>query len=187
LKEYVDFYERINISTHLSDTDKEIWASISFFTDIILKLTPYINANLSDFSEKTDSVNKSDDADFPVYENTFIGYQDYITYLTYPASLKGTIFEILKWKHNEYFYTEKRFYDRADNESINLPKDSIIKVVNGQVINAPIDSIPEIIDVLLQFRHALTVPIIKVESAIKAIKDITVDSSNGVDGLLEGF
>lgn len=187
LEEYLNFHELIEVSDCISDTDKEIWASVSFFTDMILKLTPYMNANLSDFSGGNDLINESGDIDFPVYENTFIGYQDYITYLTYPESLRGTVFEILKWKHSEYFYTEKEIYDRSDNESIKLPKDAVIKVINGCVINAGVDSMPKIIDVLLQFRHALIIPVIKLEFAAKAIRDINSDSSNGVDCLLEGF
>jgi hypothetical protein len=47
--------------------------------------------------------------------------------------------------------------------------------------------VPSIIDVLLQFRHALSIPIIKPDYALKALRDINADGSNGISELLDGF
>lgn len=187
LEEYTHSLGFISNNNALSDVDKEIWASASFFTDMILKLTPYGNANLSDFTEAFGEETESGDLDFPAFENTFIGFRDYITYLTYPESLRNVVFEILKWKHSEYFYNEKKIYDRPECEQLNFAENKNIKVVDGRVIDGSIHMVPSIIDVLLQFRHALSIPIIKPDYALKALRDINADGSNGISELLDGF
>jgi len=48
LTEYIEHSNKIKKFDHLSACDKEIWASISFFSDLRLLLTPYSNANLGD-------------------------------------------------------------------------------------------------------------------------------------------
>jgi hypothetical protein len=40
---------------------------------------------------------------------------------------------------------------------------------------------------MLQFRHALSIPVIRTGSARRALSDINLDASNGVDNLLDGF
>lgn len=187
LERYLNHFDIIDEIENLSSVDKEIWASVSFFTDIILRLTPYGSASLSDFVPDIEKRSKSLDSELPIYGNTFIGYQDFITSLTYPESLGSAVFEILKWKHMEYFYTEKNFYNRLNDDVNVITENVMIKVINGRVVGAHDSIISGVITVLLQFRHALSIPVIRTNSARRALSDINLDASNGVDNLLDGF
>lgn len=182
LNDYLIHMAKIKNELQLNDRDLEIWASISFFSNLSMVLTPYINANLGDFEKNNDEHER-----LSTFENTFIGFQDYITHITYPLSLRNTVLEILRWRHAEYFYKEKDFYTRPDVEKVSLPEDKIIECNDGLVVNYTNELIPEIISVLLHFRHTLTIPVIKYSSAVKVLKDISDDKSNGIDALLDGF
>lgn len=63
----------------------------------------------------------------------------------------------------------------------------MIKVINGRVVGAHDSIISGVITVLLQFRHALSIPVIRTNSARRTLSDINLDASNGVDNLLDGF
>jgi len=182
LEDYKVHYQRIVKDLNINDVDKEIWSNVTYFSDFNLMLTSYSNANLGDFE-----LNIKNKGKIGFFENTFIGFRDYITHITYPNSLKNTVFEILRWRHNEYYYKEKDFYQRAEVESISIPENVSIKCENGYVMNCDNEIIPELISILLQFRHTLTIPIIRYSFAEKALSDIYFDNSNGIDALLEEF
>ncbi|HGM4765626.1 TPA: NACHT domain-containing NTPase [Serratia marcescens] len=166
----------------LSDCDKEIWASISFFSDLRLLLTPYSNANLGDFDFFDGKISSHTS-----FESNFIGFRDFITHITYPVSLKSTVFEILRLKSPECFFKEKDYFNRLSIDSLKIPENVIISTKDGFVKTYNNDVIPDIIGILLQFRHTLVIPVIHKLSAIKVLDDITADTSNGVNDLLDGF
>lgn len=166
----------------LSDCDKEIWASISFFSDLRLLLTPYSNANLGDFDFLDGKISSHTS-----FESNFIGFRDFITHITYPVSLKSTVFEILRLKSPECFFKEKDYFNRLSIDSLKIPENVIISTKDGFVKTYNNDVIPDIIGILLQFRHTLVIPVIHKLSAIKVLDDITADTSNGVNDLLDGF
>ncbi|MEI7188069.1 hypothetical protein [Dickeya dianthicola] len=182
LIEYLEQLQKLKNLDFLSECDKEIWASVSFFSDLNLLLTPYGNANLGDFDAFNENVFQHN-----TFENSFIGFRDYITHITYSISLKSTVFEILRLRSPEYFFREKDYFNRLSFETLKLPENATISTKNGgiQVFNN--DIIPDIIGVLLQFRHALMIPVIYRLAAIKVLDDITLDTSNGVNDLLDGF
>ncbi|WP_317179661.1 NACHT domain-containing protein [Lelliottia amnigena] len=182
LQDYSSHYHNVIENLKINNSDKEIWSCVTFFSDVTMMLTSYSNTNLSDFD-----VNPEEREIASAFENTFIGFRDYLTHITYPVTLRNTVFEILRWRHNEYFYKEKDFYQRSDVELISIPENVTIHCNNGYVENSSEDIIPELISVLLQFRHTLSIPIIRYLSTEKVLLDIYSDKSNGVDSLLEGF
>jgi len=182
LEDYQLHYQRILKNPNVDDIHKEIWSNVTFFSDVSLMITSYSNANLEDFE-----LNLEDKEKTSIFENTFIGFRDYITHITYPVSLKNTVFEILRWRNNEFFYKERDFYKRSDVELISMPENIVIQCKNGQLENCNDSAIPELISILLQFRHTLTIPVIRYQSAEKVLADICFDESNGVNALLEGF
>jgi len=183
LKEYIHHTRIISDYGYLSDKDKEIWASITFYGNFSLKLNPYVNANLFDF---TDEIYDSEGCDSEIYSNKLIGYQDYIVYLTFPESIKNVVFEILKWKEPAVFYRESFFYARISNLTNNHALERDLRVVNG-MINSGEKCADGIIDVLLHFRHALSMSVIKKEAAELLLADIMSDETNGIGALLSGF
>lgn len=188
LTEYFEHLEKMEDLDFLDDCNKEIWASISFFSDLKLLLTPYSNANLGDLNI-LDNVYVFEESDFlhSSFENNFIGFREYITHITYPVSLKNTVFDILRLKNNEYFFKEKDYYNRLSLDSLKIPENVMISTNSGYVKGYSNDIIPDIISILLQFRHTLTIPVIYKSLAMKALDDIVSDTSNGVNDLLEGF
>lgn len=188
LTEYFEHLEKLKDLDFLDDCNKEIWASISFFSDLKLLLTPYSNANLGDLNI-LDNVYVFEESDFShsSFENNFIGFREYITHITYPVSLKNTVFDILRLKNNEYFFKEKDYYNRLSLDSLKIPENVMISTNSGYVKGYSNDIIPDIISILLQFRHTLTIPVIYKSLAMKALDDIVSDTSNGVNDLLEGF
>lgn len=188
LTEYFEHLEKLEDLDFLDDCNKEIWASISFFSDLKLLLTPYSNANLGDLNI-LDNVYVFEESDFShsSFENNFIGFREYITHITYPVSLKNTVFDILRLKNNEYFFKEKGYYNRLSLDSLKIPENVMISTNSGYVKGYSNDIIPDIISILLQFRHTLTIPVIYKSLAMKALDDIVSDTSNGVNDLLEGF
>lgn len=182
LDEYFEHSKKIHQFNHLSDCDKEIWSSISFFSDIQLLLTPYSNANLGDFETLDENISTRKN-----FENSFIGFRDFITHITYPLSLRSTVFEILRWKHPNYFFKEKDYFNRLHVDTLKIPENTIISSRNGYINEQKNEIIPDVIGVLLQFRHALMIPVIHKYSAIMALGDIASDTSNGVNELLDGF
>lgn len=182
LTEYIEHSNKIKKFDDLSICDKEIWASISFFSDLRLLLTPYSNANLGDLDifDNNTPPNKS-------FENNFIGFREFVTHITYPISLKNTVFEILRLKNPELFFKEKDYYGRLLFDVLEMPVDSVISTSNGEIEGFCNNIIPDIISVLLQFRHALMIPVIHKPSAINLLADIVSDTSNGVNDLLDGF
>ncbi|HDA9436403.1 NACHT domain-containing protein [Proteus mirabilis] len=188
LTEYFEHLEKLEDLDFLDDCNKEIWASISFFSDLKLLLTPYSNANLGDLNI-LDNVYVFEESDFShsSFENNFIGFREYITHITYPVSLKNTVFDILRLKNNEYFFKEKDYYNRLSLDSLKIPENVMISTNSGYVKGYSNDIIPDIISILLQFRHTLTIPVIYKFLAMKALDDIVSDTSNGVNDLLEGF
>ncbi|QPN88890.1 NACHT domain-containing protein [Proteus vulgaris] len=188
LTEYFEHLEKLEDLDFLDDCNKEIWASISFFSDLKLLLTPYSNANLGDLNI-LDNVYVFEESDFlhSSFENNFIGFREYITHITYPVSLKNTVFDILRLKNNEYFFKEKDYYNRLSLDSLKIPENVMISTNSGYVKGYSNDIIPDIISILLQFRHTLTIPVIYKSLAMKALDDIVSDTSNGVNDLLEGF
>lgn len=188
LTEYFEHLEKLEDLDFLDDCNKEIWASISFFSDLKLLLTPYSNANFGDLNI-LDNVYVFEESDFlhSSFENNFIGFREYITHITYPVSLKNTVFDILRLKNNEYFFKEKDYYNRLSLDSLKIPENVMISTNSGYVKGYSNDIIPDIISILLQFRHTLTIPVIYKSLAMKALDDIVSDTSNGVNDLLEGF
>ncbi|WP_435633580.1 NACHT domain-containing protein [Proteus mirabilis] len=188
LTEYFEHLEKLEDLDFLDDCNKEIWASISFFSDLKLLLTPYSNANLGDLNI-LDNVYVFEESDFShsSFENNFIGFREYITHITYPVSLKNTVFDIIRLKNNEYFFKEKDYYNRLSLDSLKIPENVMISTNSGYVKGYSNDIIPDIISILLQFRHTLTIPVIYKSLAMKALDDIVSDTSNGVNDLLEGF
>ncbi|HBC8685315.1 TPA: hypothetical protein KE554_002520 [Proteus mirabilis] len=188
LTEYFEHLEKLKDLDFLDDCNKEIWASISFFSDLKLLLTPYSNANLGDLNI-LDNVYVFEESDFShsSFENNFIEFREYITHITYPVSLKNTVFDILRLKNNEYFFKEKDYYNRLSLDSLKIPENVMISTNSGYVKGYSNDIIPDIISILLQFRHTLTIPVIYKSLAMKALDDIVSDTSNGVNDLLEGF
>ncbi|MDC9753361.1 NACHT domain-containing protein [Proteus mirabilis] len=188
LTEYFEHLEKLEDLDFLDDCNKEIWASISFFSDLKLLLIPYSNANLGDLNI-LDNVYVFEESDFShsSFENNFIGFREYITHITYPVSLKNTVFDILRLKNNEYFFKEKDYYNRLSLDSLKIPENVMISTNSGYVKGYSNDIIPDIISILLQFRHTLTIPVIYKSLAMKALDDIVSDTSNGVNDLLEGF
>ncbi|EPL0659885.1 NACHT domain-containing NTPase [Proteus mirabilis] len=188
LTEYFEHLEKLKDLDFLDYCNKEIWASISFFSDLKLLLTPYSNANLGDLNI-LDNVYVFEESDFShsSFENNFIGFREYITHITYPVSLKNTVFDILRLKNNEYFFKEKDYYNRLSLDSLKIPENVMISTNSGYVKGYSNDIIPDIISILLQFRHTLTIPVIYKSLAMKALDDIVSDTSNGVNDLLEGF
>ncbi|MEI9702315.1 hypothetical protein V5036_14665 [Enterobacter cloacae] len=182
LEDYLSYYRDFFENANINDIDKEIWSSVTYFSDVEVMITSYGNTSLSDFSLICE-----DKALVSNFENKFIGFRDYITHITYPISLKNTVMEILRWRHNEYFYKEKDFYKRSDVETISIPENVPVFCRNGKVVNYDDDVIPELISIFLQFRHTLTIPIIRHLSAERVLEDIYSDKSNGVDALLLGF
>lgn len=182
LFEYFEQSEKLRNLNFLSECDKEIWASISFFSDLRLLLTPYSNANLGDFD-----IFDEDTSPHSSFENSFIGFREYITHITYPLSLKSTVFEILRLRSPEYFFKERDYYNRLSLDALKLPENVIISTGNGCIQVFSNDVIPDIISILLQFRHTLMIPVIHRLAAIKVLDDINLDASNGVNYLLEGF
>lgn len=182
LHEYFSHSEKITSFSHLSENDKEIWTSISFFSDLRLLLTPYSHTSLGDFdiAEDEDTTNKS-------FENSFIGFHDYVTHITYPTSLRSTVFEVLRLRNPESFFREKDYYNRLYFDALKLPENVIISTINGEVKSFSNDIIPDIIGIILQFRHTLVIPVIHRQAATRVLHDITLDTSNGVNDLLEGF
>ncbi|WP_370547443.1 NACHT domain-containing NTPase [Edwardsiella tarda] len=189
LIEYLNHMEKLKDFTSLNECDKEIWASISFFSDIQLLLTPYSNANLGDldiFDNSTQLFNNRGKT-YNHFENNFIGFRDFITHITYPISLRNTVFDILRLKNPEYFFKEKDYFNRMFVESLRIPENSIISTCNGNVNGEMNDIIPDIINILLHFRHTLTIPVIYQLAAKDVLNDISLDTSNGVNELLDGF
>lgn len=182
LVEYFEHSKKIISLNILSECDKEIWASISFFSDLRLLLTPYSNANLGDFDSFDENISSN-----MSFENNFIGFREFITHITYPISLKSTVFEILRLKNPEYFFREKDYFNRLTVDSLKIPEDVIVSTQDGFIKTYSNDAIPDIIGILLQFRHTLVIPVIHRLSAIKVFDDITTDTSNGVNDLLDGF
>lgn len=182
LVEYFEHSKKIISINILSECDKEIWASISFFSDLRLLLTPYSNANLGDFDSFDENISSN-----MSFENNFIGFREFITHITYPISLKSTVFEILRLKSPEYFFREKDYFNRLTVDSLKIPEDVIVSTQDGFIKTYSNDAIPDIIGILLQFRHTLVIPVIHRLSAIKVLDDITTDTSNGVNDLLDGF
>ncbi|MBS6741368.1 MAG: hypothetical protein KH310_25305 [Enterobacteriaceae bacterium] len=182
LIEYFEHSEKITNISLLNECDKEIWSSISFFSDLQLLLTPYSSASLGDFDIYDENISSQ-----PSFENNFIGFREFITHITYPISLKSTVFEILRLKSPEYFFKEKDYFNRLSFEVLKLPENVIITTQNGLIKNNSNDVIPDIIGILLQFRHTLMLPVIHKSSATKVLHDITSDTSNGVNDLLDGF
>ncbi|HGH0383865.1 TPA: hypothetical protein ACJHEI_004766, partial [Escherichia coli] len=68
-----------------------------------------------------------------------------------------------------------------------IPENTIISTQNGYVKEHGIEIIPDIISILLHFRHTLLLPVIYKASASNVLNDIISDTSNGVNDLLEGF
>ncbi|HDU8673733.1 TPA: hypothetical protein RG719_001320 [Morganella morganii subsp. morganii] len=188
LTEYLEHLERIKNCNSLNERDKEIWESISFFSDLSILLTPYSNANLGDLdlSDHIDFFEKGISSQNS-FEHNFIGFREFITHITYPTSLKSTVFEILKLKSPDSFLKEKDYFNRLSLETLKMPENVIISTKNGFIKDYSNEIIPEIITILLQFRHALTIPVIYKSSAIKTLNEIVSDTSNGVDDLLDGF
>jgi len=182
LNEYFDHWNKINNFVYLNECDKEIWASISFFSELSLLLTPYSNANLGDFESLGGNISPHN-----VFENNFIGFREFITHITYPVTLKSTVFEILRLKHPEYFFKEKDYFNRLSIDILKIPENVTITSIDGRLSNFSNEIIPDVIGVLLQFRHTLMIPVIYNSSAKKVFEDIVSDQSNGVDALLEGF
>ncbi|UJL36323.1 NACHT domain-containing protein [Pantoea agglomerans] len=182
LHEYFEHSEKISSFKSLNESDKEIWTSISFFSDLSLLLTPYSHASLGDFDIFENEKNPNNN-----FENSFIGFRDYVTHITYPSSLKSTVFEIIRLRNPEYFFREKDYYDRLYFDALKVPENMIIRTKNGEVVAFNNEIIPDIIGIILQFRHTLTTPVIHRQAAGKILHDITSDTSNGVNDLLEGF
>ncbi|WP_240354538.1 hypothetical protein [Pectobacterium brasiliense] len=145
-------------------------------------MTPYSNASLGDFDIFDENISSHSS-----FENSFIGFRDFITHITYPLSLKSTVFEILRLKNPEYFFRESDYFNRLSFDTLELPENVIISTQNGLVRAYSNNVIPDIISILLQFRHTLMIPVIHRLSAIKVLDDITSDTSNGVNDLLDGF
>lgn len=184
LNEYLEHIMNLNVDLLVGGSDKEIWSSMSFFTNISIMLTPYGSMNLGDFQRNAE---EQFDESLTTFESTFIGFRDYITHLTYPVTLRSTVFDILRWRNGDYFYKERDFYERMRDEDHLIPENKVIECVNGEVVNFKNDIIPGVISVLLQFRHALPIPVIKTRYAEHVLNDIENDNSNGINSLLEGF
>jgi hypothetical protein len=182
LDEYFNHAEKIESLNVLSESDKEIWTSISYFTDMRLLLTPYSNTSLGDFDVFGDEASSNN-----TFENSFIGFRDYVTHITYPTSLRSTVFEIIRLRNPEYFFKEKDYYDRLYFDTLKLPENTIISTKDGDVVVFSNELIPDIIGIILQFRHTLMTPVIYKKAAGKILNDIILDTSNGVNDLLEGF
>lgn len=182
LDEYFTHAEKIDSLNVLSESDKEIWTSISYFTDMRLLLTPYSNTSLGDFDVFGDEASSNN-----TFENSFIGFRDYVTHITYPTSLRSTVFEIIRLRNPEYFFKEKDYYDRLYFDTLKLPENTIISTKDGDVVVFSNEIIPDIIGIILQFRHTLMTPVIYKQAAGKILNDIILDTSNGVNDLLEGF
>ncbi|AGB81679.1 hypothetical protein D781_1370 [Serratia sp. FGI94] len=182
LIDYFEHFKKIRKISSLNKCDKEIWASISFFSNLNLLLTPYSNANLGDLDIFDDNYSLHNS-----FENNFIGFRDFITHITYPISLKSTVFEILRLKNPEYFFKERDYFNRLSTESLKIPDNLIISSRDGDIEGCCNDIIPDIISILLQFRHTLMIPVIYESSANSTLNEIILDTSNGVDDLLYGF
>ena len=182
LNEYIEHSEKLKLCEFLNDSDKEIWASITFFADLRLLLTPYGSASLGDLDNFDELVTTNSS-----FENKFIGFRDFITYITYPISLKNTVFDIFRMKNPEFFFKEKDYFNRQFSECLEIPENSIISILDGDVIGGGSGVIPDIISILLQFRHALVMPVIYRSSALNVMVDIQKDTSNGINSLLDGF
>ncbi|MCS1164552.1 hypothetical protein NXZ85_22470, partial [Escherichia coli] len=186
-----EYFEHLNVLKDFrfsNECDKDIWASISFFSDLRLLLTPYGNASLGDLDIFDDNNSyKENDSTHDHFENNFIGFRDYVTHITYPVSLRNTVFEILRLKNPEYFFKEKDYFNRMFVDNLKIPENTIISTQNGYVKEHGIEIIPDIISILLHFRHTLLLPVIYKASASNVLNDIISDTSNGVNDLLEGF
>ncbi len=182
LKDYFRHSEKTNNISKLSQSDKEIWTSISFFSDLHLLLTPYSHTNLGDF-DMVDGDSFANNS----FENSFIGFRDYVTHITYPTSLRSTVFEILRLRNPDYFFKEKDYYNRMHLDIFNIPEGMLISTKNGRLEQLSDDVIYDVIGVILQFRHTLLVPVMHMQAAQKILSDIKFDTSNGVNDLLEGF
>ncbi|MDD9849779.1 hypothetical protein BZG30_31610, partial [Escherichia coli] len=92
------------------------------------------NANLGDLNI-LDNVYVFEESDFShsSFENNFIGFREYITHITYPVSLKNTVFDILRLKNNEYFFKEKDYYNRLSLDSLKIPENVMISTNSGYV------------------------------------------------------
>ncbi|WGK59378.1 hypothetical protein [Pantoea sp. SS70] len=182
LNDYFIHMNSISGVCHLSENDKSIWACITFFSDLKLMLTPYCNANLGDFD-----IHNKDTFTENSFEHNFIGFRDYITHITFPISLKSTVFEIFRWKSPESFFSETEYYNRRENDLIKLPENTVIEGIKGGVKGCDNNAIQDIISVFLQFRHSLLVPVIHSAHAQSTLDSIRFDASNGVNDLLAGF
>lgn len=98
LMDYFSHVENMKGAGFLSENDSSIWACITFFSDLKLMLTPYCNANLGDFD-----IHNRDTFTENSFEHNFIGFREYITHITFPVTLKSTVFEIFRWKMPEAF------------------------------------------------------------------------------------
>ena len=182
LNEYFQHSKKISSMDNLVESDKEIWTSISFFSDLRILLTPYSHTNLGDFD-----IFENENSPKHSFENSFIGFRDYVTHITYSASLKSTVFEIIRLRNPEYFFREIDYYNRLYIDALKLPENVLISTKNGEVNYLDNELIPDVIGVMLQFRHTLVIPVIHREAAKKILHHITLDTSNGVNDLLEGF
>jgi len=90
-------------------------------------------------------------------------------------------------KNPELFFKEKDYYDRLLFDVLKIPENLVISTNNGEIEGFCNNIIPDIISVLLQFRHALMIPVIHKPAAINLLADIVSDTSNGVNDLLDGF
>lgn len=70
---------------------------------------------------------------------------------------------------------------------LKMPENVVISTRDGYVEGVSNDIIPGVISILMQFRHALTIPVIYKPSASAVLGDIVYDTSNGVNDLLDGF
>jgi len=182
LTDYSIHLKKVEKLKNLREDDKEIWTSISFFSDMKILLTPYSHTSLGDIYSLENSGIENDS-----FGNSFIGFQNYVTHITYPITLKSTVFEILRLRHTDYFFKEKDYYNRMSFDTLNIPENVIISSIDGVMEKSSCEFVPDIINIILQFRHTLSVPVIHKKSAIDVLNDIDLDKSNGVNDLLEGF
>ncbi|EHM2229270.1 hypothetical protein WDS27_000018 [Salmonella bongori] len=187
LNEYFEHLEKLKDFNFSNECDKDIWASISFFSDLRLLLTPYSNASLGDLDICDNNPYKDNDSLHNHFENNFIGFRDFITHITYPISLRNTVFEILRLKKPEYFFKERDYFNRMFLDTLKIPENTIISTSNGYIKEHDNDITPDIISILLHFRHTLLIPVIYKVAASNVLNDIISDTSNGVNDLLDGF
>ncbi|EDG4101546.1 hypothetical protein GCR67_18945, partial [Salmonella enterica] len=96
-------------------------------------------------------------------------------------------FEILRLKKPEYFFKERDYFNRMFLDTLKIPENTIISTSNGYIKEHTNDIIPDIISILLHFRHTLLIPVIYKAAASNVLNDIISDASNGVNDLLDGF